>query len=161
MGRGQVIGFFMRGELFGLEGIGAGRYVGTAIRLEDSKVAAMPFALMEDMARRNPGMQRRLHAILSQEIARNKDAMMLLGSMSAEARLAIFLINLSTRFLLRGYSPSDLVLRMSRAEMGRYLGLKLETVSRLFSNFQKSRRLEAQHKHIRVLDTKALQRVLA
>lgn len=160
VGRGQVIGFFMRGELFGLEGIGAGRYDGTATALEDSEIAVLPFALMEDMARKNPAMQRRLYAILSREIARDKGVMMLLGSMSAEARLATFLINLSTRFLRRGCSPSDFVLRMSRAEIGSYLGLKLETVSRLFSSFQKSGLLEVRQKHVRILDTKGLQRVL-
>ncbi|HEX6265774.1 MAG TPA: helix-turn-helix domain-containing protein, partial [Burkholderiales bacterium] len=83
------------------------------------------------------------------------------GSMSAEARLAAFLVNLSMRFERRGYSPSELVLRMTREEIGSYLGLKLETVSRLFTKFQKDALLEVQGKHVRILDPRGLQRALA
>jgi len=159
--REQVIGFFMRGELFGLDGVAASRYDNTASALEDSEIVVLPFALMEDMAQKNQAMQRQLHAILSREITRDHGVMMLLGSMSAEARLATFLVNLSTRFVRRGYSPSEFVLRMTREEMGSYLGLKLETVSRLFSKFQKSGLLDVHQKHVRILDPQGLQRARA
>jgi CRP/FNR family transcriptional regulator, anaerobic regulatory protein len=87
--------------------------------------------------------------------------MLLLGSMRAEERLATFLLNLSRRFVRRGYSASDFHLRMTREELGSYLGLKLETVSRLFSQFQADALIDVQQKHVRILDIAGLERVLA
>ncbi len=160
-GREQVTGFFMGGELLGMDGIGAGRYNGTAVALEDSEVCVMPYALIEEMAREVPALQRRLYAVLSREIARDHGVMMLLGSMRAEERLATFLLNLSKRFTARGYSPSDFHLRMTRDELGSYLGLKLETVSRLFSRFHDDGLIEVQQKHVRILDAGRLEQILA
>jgi CRP/FNR family transcriptional regulator len=160
-GREQVTGFFMGGELMGLEGVGTGRYSGNAIALEDSEVCVLPFAVVEEMAREIPSLQRHLHAVLAREIVRDHGVMMLLGSMRAEERLATFLLGLSKRFLKRGYSASDFHLRMTREEMGSYLGLKLETVSRLFSQFQKDGLIEVAQKHVRILDIAGLEQVLA
>jgi len=98
--------------------------------------------------------------VLSREIVRDHGVMMLLGSMRAEERLAVFLLNLSKRFLRRGYSPSDFHLRMTREEIGSFLGLKLETVSRLFSKFQEDGLIEVQQKHVRIRDIAGLERVL-
>jgi CRP/FNR family transcriptional regulator, anaerobic regulatory protein len=106
-------------------------------------------------------MQRQLLAVLSREITRGHGVMMLLGTMRAEARLASFLVNLAARFARRGYSPSDFVLRMTRREIGSYLGLKLETVSRTFSEFEKGGLLQVEQKHVRIVDRQGLQRVLA
>lgn len=160
-GREQVTGFFMAGELLGLDGLGTGRYAEAAIALEDSEVCIMPFARIEELARQMPSLQRRLHAVLAREIVREHGVMMLLGSMRAEERLATFLLNLSKRFACRGYSACDFHLRMTREEMGSFLGLKLETVSRLFSQFQKEGLIEVEQKHIRILDTAGLERILA
>jgi CRP/FNR family transcriptional regulator len=160
-GREQVTGFFMGGELMGLDGIGTGEYNGAAIALEDSEVCVMPFALIEEMSREIPALQRHLHTVLAREIVRDHGVMMLLGSMRAEERLATFLLNLSKRFLRRGYSSSDFHLRMTREEIGSYLGLKLETVSRLFSQFQADGLIDVQQKHVRILDTAGLEQVLA
>jgi len=160
-GREQVTGFSMGGELIGIEGVGSGSYHGTAIALEDSEVCVMPFALIEEMSREIPALQRHLHAMLAREIVRDHGVMMLLGSMRAEERLATFLLNLSKRFVRRGYSSSDFHLRMTREELGSYLGLKLETVSRLFSQFQKDALIEVNQKHVRILDIAGLEKVLA
>jgi CRP/FNR family transcriptional regulator len=160
-GREQVTGFSMGGELLGMDGIGTGRYNGTAIALEDSEVCVLPYALIEEMAEDSPALRRQLHAVLSREIVRDHGVMMLLGSMRAEERLATFLLNLSKRFTARGYSPSDFHLRMTREELGSYLGLKLETVSRLFSRFHEDRLIEVQQKHVRILDIAGLEQVLA
>ena len=159
-GREQVTGFVMAGELLGMDGIGGGAYNGTAIALEDSEVCVMPFSLIEEMSREIPALQRHLHAVLAREIVRDHGVMMLLGSMRAEERLATFLINLSRRFVRRGYSASDFHLRMTREEIGSYLGLKLETVSRLFSSFQESGLVEVQQKHVRIVDIEGLERML-
>jgi CRP/FNR family transcriptional regulator len=112
------------------------------------------------MSREVPALQRHLHAVLAREIVRDHGVMLLLGSMRAEERLATFLLNLSKRFVRRGYSASDFHLRMTREELGSYLGLKLETVSRLFSQFQTDRLIEVQQKHVRILDVPGLERVL-
>jgi len=159
-GREQVTGFFMGGELLGMDGIGAGHYNGTAVSLEDSEVCVMPFSLVEDMSREIPALQRHLHSVLSREIVRDHGVMMLLGSMRAEERLAAFLLNLSKRFTRRGYSPSEFHLRMTREEIGSYIGLKLETVSRLFSKFQEDGLIEVQQKHVRIRDSEGLEQLL-
>ena len=160
-GREQVTGFSMGGELLGLDGIGAGSHNGNAIALEDSEVCVMPFSMVEEMARQVPALQRYLHSVLAREIVRDHGVMMLLGSMRAEQRLAAFLTNLSKRFVRRGYSPSDFHLRMTREDIGSYLGLKLETVSRLFSQFQKDGLIEVEQKHVRILDIAGVERVLS
>jgi CRP/FNR family transcriptional regulator len=159
-GREQVTGFFMGGELLGMDGLGSGQYNGAAVALEDSEVCVMPFSLIEDISREIRGLQRHLHAVLAREIVRDHGVMMLLGSMCAEERLATFLLNLSKRFLRRGFSQSEFHLRMTREEIGSFLGLKLETVSRLFSRFQDGRLIEVQQKHVRILDIDGLQQVL-
>jgi CRP/FNR family transcriptional regulator len=160
-GREQVTGFFMGGELLGMDGLGSGAYHGSAIALEDSEVCVLPYALILDMSREIPALQRHLHAVMAREIVRDHGVMMLLGSMRAEERLATFLLNLSKRFLRRGYSASDFHLRMTRDEIGSYLGLKLETVSRLFSQFQRGGLIEVEQKHVRIVDIAGLERVLA
>jgi len=106
-------------------------------------------------------LQREMHAVLSREIARGHGVMMLLGSMGAEARLGTFLLNLSMRFERLGYSPTDFVLRMTRADIGSYLGLKLETVSRVFSKFHKTGVLNVRQKHVSILDPQGLRRAFA
>jgi CRP/FNR family transcriptional regulator len=160
-GREQVTGFFMGGELVGLDGLGSGTYNGTAVALEDSEICVLPYALMEKLSHEVPALQRHLHSVLAREIVRDHGVMLLLGSMRAEERLATFLLNLSKRFVRRGYSASDFHLRMTREELGSYLGLKLETVSRLFSQFQADALIDVQQKHVRILDIPGLERVLA
>ena len=111
-GREQVTGFFMGGELMGLDGLGTGTYNGTAVALEDSEVCVLPYALVDEMAREIPALARHLHAVLSREIVRDQGVMMLLGTMKAEERLAAFLLNLSQRFTARGFSASSCPLRL-------------------------------------------------
>lgn len=161
LGHVQVVGFFMRGEYFGLDGLGSASYNCTASALEDSEIIALPFPLMQDLARENRAMQHQLHQLLSREITRDHGMMMLLGSMSAEARVASFLMNLSARLVRRGYSPSDFILRMTREDIGSYLGLRLETVSRIFSAFHKNGLLQVEQKHVCIVDPNGLQHLLA
>ena len=134
-GREQVTGFQMAGEIIGMDAISSDTHACDAIALEDSEVCEIPFSRLEDLSRKLPSLQRHLHRILSREIVRDQGIMMLLGSMRAEERLAAFLLNLSQRFAARGYSPTSFHLRMTRQEIGSYLGMKLETVSRTLSQF--------------------------
>jgi len=159
-GRDQVTGFHMAGELMGLDGISTDRHTCDAIALEDSELCVIPFARLEELSREAPSLQRHLHKIMSREIVSDQSVMMLLGSMRAEERLAAFLLNLSQRMTARGYSPSEFYLRMTREEIGSYLGLKLETVSRVFSRFQGDGLVAVQQKHIRILDIPKLRAIV-
>lgn len=159
-GRDQVTGFQMAGELLGFDGIGTERHTCDAIALEDSQVCMIPFAQLEALSRQFGDLQRQLHKVMSREIVRDHGVMLLLGSMRAEERLATFLLNLTQRLQARGFSPTALVLRMTREEIGSYLGLKLETVSRAFSKFQDDGVLEVRQRQLRVLDEAALRQLV-
>jgi len=158
-GREQVSGFQMAGELMGLDGIANGAYASNSTALEDTEVCAIPYDQISGLAATSTDMQQAVSRLMSREIVREHSLMMLLGSMNAEERLAAFLLNLSQRMKLRGYSASEFHLRMSRAEIGSYLGMKLETVSRTFSAFQQQGILEVDKRHIRILDAAALKRI--
>ena len=134
-GRDQVTGFQMAGEIIGLDGIVSDHHTCDAVALEDAEVCVMPFDRIEELSREITSLQRHVHKIMSREIVRENGVMLLLGSMRAEERLAAFLVNLVQRLHARGFSQSELVLRMTREEIGSFLGLKLETVSRTFSKF--------------------------
>ncbi len=152
----QVTGFQMAGEIIGMDAISADLHTCNAVALEDSEVCELPFAKLEELGRKLPRLQRRLHRIMSREIVRDHGIMLLLGSMRAEERLAAFLLNLSQRFAARGYSPSAFHLRMTRQEIGNYLGMKLETVSRTLSQFQQAGLINVRNKAVEILDAKNL-----
>ena len=149
-GHDQVTGFQMSAEILGLDGIHTNHHTCDAIALEDSDVCVVPFGKLEELAHELPHFQRQLHRMMSREIIRENNVMMLLGSMRADARLAAFLIDLAQRLKNRGYSSSELVLRMTREEIGSYLGLKLETVSRMFSRFVDEGLIDVKQRHIRI-----------
>ncbi len=156
-GREQVTGFQMAGELLGLDGLAAGKHASSALALEDAEICAIPYAHLSELAATSADLQHVLSRLMSREIVREHSLMMLLGSMNAEERLAAFLLNISQRMKARGYSASEFHLRMSRAEIGSYLGMKLETVSRTFSAFAQQRLLEVDKKHVRITDLAGLQ----
>lgn len=156
-GRDQVTGFQMAGELLGLDGISTDNHTCDAVALEDSQVCVIPYRQLEDLSREFNELQHQFHKIMSREIVRDHGVMLLLGSMRAEERLAAFLLNLTQRLKARGFSASALILRMTREEIGSYLGLKLETVSRTFSKFQDDGILEVKQRQIRIIDQDKLQ----
>ncbi|MDD5180453.1 MAG: fumarate/nitrate reduction transcriptional regulator Fnr [Gallionellaceae bacterium] len=156
-GREQVTGFQMAGEIIGMDAISSDSHACDAIALEDSEVCEIPFVRLEELSRRLPSLQRHLHRILSREIVRDQGIMLLLGSMRAEERLAAFLLNLSQRFSVRGYSPTSFHLRMTRQEIGSYLGMKLETVSRTLSHFQAIGLISIRNKSVELNDLVKLQ----
>lgn len=158
-GREQVTGFQMAGEIIGMDGIVSDHHNCNAVALEDAEVCVMPFASVEDLSRELPGLQRHVHKIMSREIVRENSVMMLLGNMRAEERLAAFLLNLVQRLHARGLSQSELVLRMTREEIGSYLGLKLETVSRAFSKFSDEGIIEVKQRYVKILAPEALKKI--
>ena len=151
-GREQVTGFHMMGEVVGLDAISQEKHTCDTIALEDSELCEIPYSRLEELTRDIPSLQHHFHRIMSREIVRDHAVMLLLGSMRAEERLATFLISLSQRFASRGYSAQEFHLRMTREEIGSYLGLTLETVSRVFSRFQEDQLIEVNNRHIRIPD---------
>lgn len=159
-GHDQVGGYHMSGEILGADGIGSGSYGCEAIALEDTEVVVLPFDRIEALTRQNGPFQRNLYRLLSCEIARERTVMLLLGTMRAEQRLATFLIDLAQRYQARGFSSCEFVLRMTREEIGSYLGLKLETVSRLFSRFQREGLLQVEGRVVKLLDRAAMLKLI-
>jgi CRP/FNR family transcriptional regulator len=160
-GRDQVTGFQMAGEIVGLDGIVNDQHTCDAVALEDSEVCVLPFDRIGELSREVGALQHHLHRIMSREIVREHGVMLLLGTMRAEERLAAFLLNLVQRLQARGFSRSELVLRMTRQEIGSYLGLKLETVSRTFSRFADDGLIEVQQRHVRIRDVERLRALLS
>jgi CRP/FNR family transcriptional regulator, anaerobic regulatory protein len=159
-GREQIIGYHIAGDVVGLDGIGDGRHECQAIALEDSEVCVLHFGHLEEMAHQVPLLQRNLYRLIARDICRAQDMMFMLGSTRAEERLVLFLLNLSQRYQARGYSSSEFLLRMTREETASYLGLKLETVSRLFSRLQEEGLVQVQGRLIKLLDPIALKKLL-
>ena len=159
-GKDQVTGFQMAGEIIGLDGIVNDHHTCDAVALEDAEVCVMPFDRVEELSREVISLQRHVHKIMSREIVREHGVMLLLGSMRAEERLAAFLLNLVQRLNARGFSKTELVLRMTREEIGSYLGLKLETVSRTFSKFVEDGIVEVKQRHIRIVNADMLKDIV-
>lgn len=158
-GREQVTGFQMAGEMIGLDGIVNEHHSCNAVALEDAEVCVMPFGTVESLSREFPVLQRHVHKMMSREIVRENSVMLLLGNMRAEERLAAFLLNLVQRLHARGFSKSEFMLRMTREEIGSYLGLKLETVSRTFSKFSEEGIIEVKQRYVRILQPDALKKI--
>jgi CRP/FNR family transcriptional regulator len=159
-GRDQVTGFQMAGEIIGLDGIVNEHHTCDAIALEDAEVCVMPFDRIEEISREVGALQKHVHRIMSREIVREHGVMLLLGTMRAEERLAAFLLNLVQRLQARGFSRTELILRMTREEIGSYLGMKLETVSRTFSRFADEGTIKVKQRHIHIQDAEALKRLV-
>jgi len=158
-GREQITGFHIAGEPLGLDGIHAGEHTADAVALEDGMLCIMPYGRLERLCGEVRPMQRHLHRLMSGEIVRSTQLMALLGSMRAEERVSAFLLNLSERLRARRHAHLEFKLRMSREEIGSYLGMKLETVSRILSRFQSEQLIAVRGKQIRILDAQRLQRV--
>ncbi|HUP06226.1 MAG TPA: helix-turn-helix domain-containing protein [Caldimonas sp.] len=159
-GRAQVTGFQMAGELIGLDAIDKGVHAVDAVALEDAQVCVMPFHDLAALGREIPSLQAQFSRLMSREIANDHEAMFVLGNMHAEERVAAFLLNLMHRLQARGFSSSSVELRMSREEIGSFLGLKLETVSRTLSKFQASGLLFVRQRHITITDPNGLRHLI-
>ncbi|QJC56645.1 Transcriptional activator protein Anr [Polaromonas vacuolata] len=158
-GREQVSGFQMAGEITGLDGIVKSEHSCDAIALEDAEVCVIKYESVLKVAQEMDVFQHHMYKILSREIVRSASVMLHLGSLRAEERVATFLLDLTQRLQARGFSESEIVLRMTREEIGSYLGLKLETVSRTFSKFARDGTLAVKQRHIRIHKPEELMRI--
>jgi len=144
----QILGFQFVGETVGLSGMHSGHYLTNAQTLENSHICEMPFDLLDKYANLMPQLQREIGRLLSQELACSQYHSRSLGKKTAEERLASFLLNLSSRYSQRGYSPNRFILAMTRNDIANYLGLTKETISRLFNKFQEQNLLLTQKKRV-------------
>lgn len=159
-GREQVTGFHFAGDVLGIDAISSANHPSQAIALEDASVCAIPFSQLTRLSRKVEHLQTYVQRLLAREVVRDQGLMLLLGRMHAEERVAAFLMNLSNRFRARGYSPHEFTLPMAREEIGNYLGLTLETVSRCFSRLKKARVLDVMNRDICIRSLDALQKVV-
>jgi len=160
-GEQQITGFHMAGELLGMDAISGERHHCDAVALEDSEVCEIPFSRLEELFGQVPTLLRHFHRIMSQEITREQNVMLLLGNMRAEQRFAVFLVNMSARYAARGYSSTSFQLRMSREDIGNYLGLTIESISRLLSRFKKQGWLKVDKRDVTLLDPLTLKALAA
>lgn len=157
-GRTQVCGFHMAGEVMALDAVAAQRHGTTATALEDAQVCAIAYETLVASSAQDARLQLRMNRLMSHNIARGHSLTLLLGSCNAQERIASFLLDLSQRFDAHGYSAREFSLRMTRAEIGSYLGLALETVSRTFSTFQDQGLITVHKRQIRIADLPSFSR---
>ena len=160
-GNQQITGFQMAGELLGMDAISTDRHHCNAVALEDSEVCEIPFSRLESLFGDMPTLLHHFHRMMSQEITREQSVMLLLGNMRAEQRFAAFLVNLASRYSVRGYSSTSFQLRMTREEIGNYLGLTIESISRLLSKFKKQGWIKVANRELELLDSVTLKAVAA
>lgn len=159
-GEEKVTGLHLPGEMMGLDAIDSGQHGYSGIALEDSEVCVIPYARLTMLSLQLPELQARLLRALSGDISRDHGLMLLLGSMTAEQRIAAFLLSLSRRYERLGYSADRFNLRMTREDIGSYLGLTLETVSRLMSRFQRDGLIAAHQREVELKDPVALAEIV-
>lgn len=155
-GTEQITGFFLPGELVGLDGIGGSAPASTAIALETSTACELPARELDRLCEVNHGLRQRMMQMVGKELSREQQMMMTLGQLSADQRLASFLLGLSKRFAERGFSPNEFNLSMSRHDLANYLGLAVETLSRLFRRFSDKKLLSVNQRNIKILDIDGL-----
>lgn len=155
-GETQILGFHLPGEIIGFDAVVSERHRCTAEALERANVCVVPFAELTRVAAQLPELQRQLMRVVSHEVVQDQKHLVMMGRRRAEERLAIFLVSLCDRYRRLQRDPALLTLSMSRYDLANYLGLVVETVSRLFSRFHELGVLDVQRKTVRVLDERAL-----
>jgi CRP/FNR family transcriptional regulator, anaerobic regulatory protein len=155
-GNEQVLSFPMKGDLFGVDGIHTKRYASEAVALSNCDLILLPFKKLTALGRAHVEFEHAMYSVMSRELVREQAMVSMLGALSAEARVARFLVNLSERYADMGYSNKLFNLRMTRHEIGSYLGLTLETVSRTLSAFNEIGLITVDQRSIGIKDPEAL-----
>lgn len=158
-GEEQVTGFYLPGEVVGLDGVADDRYTNTVVALETSSICEIPFTRMEELSLQIPSLQRHFFQLMSREITQDQQIITLLSKSSAEERIAALLLSISSRNSRRQLSATAFRLPMSRTDIGNYLGLTIETVSRIFSRLQKNGLIEVDKKEIVILNMEQLRKI--
>ena len=157
----QIVGFHFPGELIGLDGFATNSHTCAAAALETTAICEFPLTQLHDMCRSCPPVRQEFNRLLGNHLTHLRNMLLLVGRKSAEGRLAGFLLDLSGRLRARGYSPQQFYLSMSRLDIANYLGLAVETVSRVFSRFQDERILSVQLRHVYIHDLDRLRTLVS
>lgn len=155
-GREQVQGFFLPGEVIGLNAISQARYPSNAVALDAVMLCRFSFPNIAALATRMPGLQQHMFRLLSQDIGK---ASLLVGNFTADERMAAFLISLSRRYAARGFSANRFLLTMTRTDIANYLRLAPETVSRVLRRFREQAMLRVDRREIELLDRARLEQL--
>ena len=155
----QIVGFHLPGEIIGLDGFRDGHHSCTAVALETSSICAIPMEQLEELCKSMPGLQKQMRRVMGKEISAEHAMLLMLGKMSAEERLATFLLSFSQRMEERHWKYNEFVLSMPRQDVANYLGLAVETVSRLFAHYQNAGIIEVDRRRIGILDVLRLRRM--
>lgn len=155
----QVIGFFLPGEILGLDAIDTQKHVSSAKALETTAICEITFSQVQELSLKIRNLQTHMYRILSREIREDQELQMLLGKKTAEERIGSFLMNLSLRYEQRSLSSTRFRLPMARTDIGNYLGLAVETVSRVFTRLQNSKVLRVEGKEVEILDRNYLSKI--
>ncbi len=159
-GQGRVTGFFLPGEIIGMDGIASKHYANSTQALEHSSICEIPFSQLEKLSHQLPNLQHHFFAIMGNEIAKDQQIHTLLSSYTAEERTASFLLGLSSRYARVSLSPSRFLLPMTRSDIGEYLGLTVETVSRIFTALQRKGLIEVNNREIELLNIDTLRKII-
>ncbi|MCZ2720310.1 fumarate/nitrate reduction transcriptional regulator Fnr [Marinomonas sp. 15G1-11] len=159
-GEEQITGFYCPSELVGLSGIDSNTYPVSAKALETTSVCEIPFSHLESLSSQIPSLKHQIFKVMSRKICDDQQMMVLLGKKNADEKVASLLMNLSSRFKRRGYSATSFRLAMSRGEIGNYLGLAVETVSRVMTRFQKSGLIHVDGKEIAIVNLPEMQKLV-
>ncbi len=152
----QITGFYLPGEILGLEGLADMKLTSTASAMESTTVCEIDEDDFDKLCETNQGLRKSFMRIVSKEISSEHHMLMTLGQMKSDEKLASFLVSLSSRFKQRGFSETEFNLSMPRHDIANYLGLTIETISRLFKSFQKQGLLDVKNRHIKITDREAL-----
>lgn len=158
-GMEQITGFYLPGEILGMDGMENNQYHTSAVALETCSICVLPFHKLTSLGREFPVLQQQLWRQISREIASGQDLLMYMGRKDAEARIAGFLLSLSQRFKRIGYSAASFQLPMGRHDIGNYLGMTLETVSRVLTRFEKAGIICKERRNINIIDIEVLSEV--
>jgi len=156
----QIVGFHLPGELLGLDGFADGVHTCNALALETSSVCELPLDQLENICYELPSLQKQMRRIMGKEVSNDHKLLLLLGKMTAEERLASFLLSLSARMEERHWKDNEFNLSMPRQDIANYLGMAVETVSRLFATFQNEKIIDVDRRHITILDMQRLRSIV-
>lgn len=159
-GQGRVTGFFLPGEIIGMDGIASKHYANSTVAMEHASICEIPFSQLERLSQQLPTLQHHFFAIMGNEIAKDQQVHTLLSSYTAEERTASFLLGLSSRYARVSFSPTRFLLPMTRSDIGEYLGLTVETVSRIFTALQRKGLIAVNNREIEILDIEALRAII-
>ena len=160
-GKSRVTGFYLLGDIIGMDGIASNKYANSTSALEHSSICEIPFSQLGKLSREQPSLQHHFFAIMGNEITKDQQVHTLLSSYSAEERTASFLLGLSSRYARVSLSPTRFLLSMTRGDIGEYLGLTVETVSRIFTSLQKKRLISVDNREIELLDIESLRDIIS